>query len=77
MRIFRILKLPRHSTGMQAFGFTIRQCYLFITMDIFTFSALLHSVEHDVAGTHFSSIPDSLRLGVVVGCSEYLHSGLW
>ncbi|XP_035271928.1 potassium voltage-gated channel subfamily V member 2-like [Anguilla anguilla] len=66
MRIFRILKLARHSTGMRAFGFTIRQCYqqvcclfLFITMGIFTFSALLHSVEHGVAGTHFSSIPDA------------------
>ncbi|KPP63882.1 potassium voltage-gated channel subfamily V member 2-like [Scleropages formosus] len=66
MRIFRILKLARHSTGMRAFGFTIRQCYqqvcclfLFIAMGIFTFSALLHSVEHDVAGTPFSSIPDA------------------
>ncbi|XP_066552105.1 potassium voltage-gated channel subfamily V member 2 [Amia ocellicauda] len=64
MRIFRILKLARHSTGLRAFGFTIRQCYqqvcclfLFIGMGIFTFSALMHSVEHDVPGTPFSSIP--------------------
>ncbi|XP_028672782.1 potassium voltage-gated channel subfamily V member 2 [Erpetoichthys calabaricus] len=66
MRIFRILKLARHSTGLRAFGFTIRQCYqqvcclfLFIGMGIFTFSALMHSVEHDVPGTPFSSIPDA------------------
>ncbi|XP_028818869.1 potassium voltage-gated channel subfamily V member 2-like [Denticeps clupeoides] len=66
MRIFRILKLARHSTGMRAFGFTLRQCYqqvcclfLFITMGIFTFSALMHSVERDVPGTPFSSIPDA------------------
>ncbi|XP_062412446.1 potassium voltage-gated channel subfamily V member 2-like [Sardina pilchardus] len=66
MRIFRILKLARHSTGMQAFGFTLRQCYqqvcclfLFIAMGIFTFSALLHSVEREVVGTPFSSIPDA------------------
>ncbi|XP_048832325.1 potassium voltage-gated channel subfamily V member 2 [Brienomyrus brachyistius] len=66
MRIFRILKLARHSTGMRAFGFTVRQCkqqvcclFLFIAMGIFTFSALLHSVEHDVPGTPFSSIPDA------------------
>ncbi|KAL2097622.1 hypothetical protein ACEWY4_006829 [Coilia grayii] len=66
MRIFRILKLARHSTGMRAFGFTIRQCFeqvcclfLFIVMGIFTFSALMHSVEHDVAGSPFSSIPDA------------------
>ncbi|XP_009999622.1 PREDICTED: potassium voltage-gated channel subfamily V member 2-like [Chaetura pelagica] len=64
MRIFRILKLARHSTGLRAFGFTMRQCYqqvcclfLFIAMGIFIFSALMHSVEHDVPDTSFSSIP--------------------
>ncbi|KAJ8373305.1 hypothetical protein AAFF_G00266610 [Aldrovandia affinis] len=66
MRIFRILKLARHSTGMRAFGFTLRQCceqvcclFLFIAMGIFTFSALMHSVEHKAEGTRFSSIPDT------------------
>ncbi|XP_033837760.1 potassium voltage-gated channel subfamily V member 2 [Periophthalmus magnuspinnatus] len=66
MRIFRILKLARHSTGMRAFGFTIRQCseqvcclFLFIAMGIFTFSALMHSVETDQPGTPFSSIPET------------------
>uniref|UniRef100_A0A8D2LMW3 Potassium voltage-gated channel subfamily V member 2 n=1 Tax=Varanus komodoensis TaxID=61221 RepID=A0A8D2LMW3_VARKO len=66
MRIFRILKLARHSTGLRAFGFTVRQCYqqvccllLFIAMGVFTFSALMHSVEHDVPGTNFTSIPDA------------------
>ncbi|XP_037706837.1 potassium voltage-gated channel subfamily V member 2 [Choloepus didactylus] len=64
MRIFRILKLARHSTGLRAFGFTLRQCYqqvgcllLFITMGIFSFSAAVYSVEHDVPGTNFTSIP--------------------
>ncbi|EOA95939.1 Potassium voltage-gated channel subfamily V member 2, partial [Anas platyrhynchos] len=58
------LKLARHSTGLRAFGFTMRQCYqqvccllLFIAMGVFTFSALMHSVEHDVPGTNFTSIP--------------------
>nr|XP_056700646.1 potassium voltage-gated channel subfamily V member 2-like [Euleptes europaea] len=66
MRIFRILKLARHSTGLRAFGFTIRQCYqqvccllLFIAMGVFAFSALMHSVEHDVPGTDFTSIPNT------------------
>ncbi|XP_062844011.1 potassium voltage-gated channel subfamily V member 2 [Trichomycterus rosablanca] len=66
MRIFRILKLARHSTGMRAFGFTLRQCFeqvcclfLFIIMGIFAFSALMFSVEQDVVGTPFSSIPDT------------------
>ncbi|KAG8455201.1 hypothetical protein GDO86_001409, partial [Hymenochirus boettgeri] len=66
MRIFRILKLARHSTGLRAFGFTLRQCYqqvgclfLFIAMGIFSFSAMVYTVEHDVPGTNFTSIPHS------------------
>ncbi|KAL4825824.1 hypothetical protein H8958_011503 [Nasalis larvatus] len=66
MRIFRILKLARHSTGLRAFGFTLRQCYqqvgcllLFIAMGIFTFSAAVYSVEHDVPSTNFTTIPHS------------------
>ncbi|XP_031163372.1 potassium voltage-gated channel subfamily V member 2-like [Sander lucioperca] len=64
LRIFRILKLARQSTGMKAFGFTLRQCYeqascilLFIAMGIFTFSALLHSAERETEGSPISSIP--------------------
>ena len=64
LRIFRILKLARQSTGMRAFGFTLRQCYqqascifLFIAMGIFTFSALLHSAERETEGSPISSIP--------------------
>ncbi|XP_019716080.1 potassium voltage-gated channel subfamily V member 2-like [Hippocampus comes] len=64
MRIFRILKLARHSTGLRAFGFTLRQCYqqvgclfLFIAMGIFSFSAMVYTVEHDMPQTNFSSIP--------------------
>ncbi|XP_037113746.1 potassium voltage-gated channel subfamily V member 2-like [Syngnathus acus] len=64
MRIFRILKLARHSTGLRAFGFTLRQCYqqvgclfLFITMGIFSFSAMVYTVEHDMPQTNFTSIP--------------------
>lgn len=64
MRVFRIFKLARHSTGMRAFGFTLRQCYqqascifLFIAMGIFTFSALLHSAEREAEGSPVTSIP--------------------
>ncbi|XP_041595748.1 potassium voltage-gated channel subfamily V member 2 [Vulpes lagopus] len=64
MRVLRILKLARHSTGLRAFGFTLRQCYqqvgclmLFITMGVFTFSAAVYSVEHDMPNTNFTSIP--------------------
>ncbi|KPP69095.1 potassium voltage-gated channel subfamily V member 2-like [Scleropages formosus] len=64
LRILRILKLARHSTGLRAFGFTLRQCYqqvgclfLFITMGIFTFSAMVYTAEHDRPLTNFTSIP--------------------
>ncbi|XP_037350025.1 potassium voltage-gated channel subfamily V member 2 [Talpa occidentalis] len=64
LRICRILKLARHSTGLRAFGFTLRQCYqqvgcllLFIAIGVFAFSAAAYSVEHDVPGTNFTSIP--------------------
>ncbi|KAL1266980.1 hypothetical protein QQF64_002655 [Cirrhinus molitorella] len=57
-------KHARHSTGLRAFGFTLRQCYqqvgclfLFIAMGIFTFSAMVYTVEHDVQKTNFTSIP--------------------
>ncbi|TRZ04545.1 hypothetical protein DNTS_014391 [Danionella cerebrum] len=64
MRIFRVLKLARHSTGLRAFGFTLKQCYqqvgclfLFIALGIFTFSAMVYTVEHDIPNTNFTSIP--------------------
>ncbi|XP_055962913.1 potassium voltage-gated channel subfamily V member 2 [Sorex fumeus] len=64
LRVLRILKLARHSTGLRAFGFTLRQCYqqvgcllLFIALGVFAFSAAAYSVEHDVPGTNFTSIP--------------------
>ncbi|XP_034047836.1 potassium voltage-gated channel subfamily V member 2-like isoform X1 [Thalassophryne amazonica] len=66
MRSFRILKLARHSTGLRAFGFTLRQCYqqvgcllLFISLGIITFSAMVFTVEHDVHNTNFTSIPQA------------------
>ncbi|KAL4660835.1 potassium voltage-gated channel subfamily V member 2-like [Arapaima gigas] len=66
LRILRILKLARHSIGMRAFGFTLRQCYeqvgclfLFIAMGIFTFSAMVYTAEHDMPQTNFTSIPHS------------------
>ncbi len=83
MRIFRILKLARHSTGLRAFGFTLRQCYqqvgclfLFIAMGIFTFSAMVYTVEHDVHQTNFTSIPHAWWWAAVSICFFKLIPGI-
>ncbi|XP_051894068.1 potassium voltage-gated channel subfamily V member 2-like [Pristis pectinata] len=64
LRLLRVLTLARYSTGVRAFGFTLRRCsqqvcclLLFIGLGIFTFSALVHQAEHHLPGTNFSSIP--------------------
>ncbi|XP_041061421.1 potassium voltage-gated channel subfamily V member 2-like [Carcharodon carcharias] len=66
LRVLRVLSLARYSTGLRAFGFTLRLCsqqvcclLLFIALGIFTFSALLHQAEQHIPGTNFSSIPQS------------------
>ncbi|XP_060702597.1 potassium voltage-gated channel subfamily V member 2-like [Hemiscyllium ocellatum] len=64
LRVLRVLTLARYSTGLRAFGFTLRRCsqqacclLLFMALGIFTFSALVHQAEHHLPGTNFSSIP--------------------
>eukprot|EP00061_Rhincodon_typus_P016877 g45320.t1 len=66
LRVLRVLTLARYSTGLRAFGFTLRRCsqqvcclLLFMALGIFTFSALVHQAEHHLPGTNFSSIPAS------------------
>ncbi|KAJ0066434.1 hypothetical protein NL108_013054 [Boleophthalmus pectinirostris] len=64
LRSLRMLKLGRHLTGLKSLGLTIAQCYeevgvllLFLGVGISLFSTVLFSLERDVPGSTFVSVP--------------------
>ena len=67
MRIVRLFKLARNSTGIQILGLTILKSFreigmlvLFLLFSVIMFACLIFFSEHEVSNTQFRSIPDSL-----------------
>ncbi|CAJ1074090.1 potassium voltage-gated channel subfamily S member 3a [Xyrichtys novacula] len=64
MRVFRILKLARHSAGLRSLGATLRhssnevgQLVLFLSVGISMFSVLIHFVERESEESELQTIP--------------------
>ncbi|XP_068608137.1 potassium voltage-gated channel subfamily S member 3-like [Brachionichthys hirsutus] len=64
MRVFRILKLARHSAGLRSLGVTLRhsahevgQLVLFLSVGISVFSALIYFVEKESQESELQTVP--------------------
>lgn len=73
LRILYVMRLARHSLGLQTLGLTARRCtrefgllLLFLCVAIALFSPLLYLIENEVAATQeFSSIPATYWWAVI------------
>ncbi|XP_019721285.1 voltage-gated potassium channel regulatory subunit KCNG1 [Hippocampus comes] len=73
LRIFYVMRLARHSLGLQTLGLTARRCtrefgllLLFLCVAIALYSPLLYLIENEVAATQeFTSIPATYWWAVI------------
>lgn len=71
-KLARILKLARHSTGLQSIAFTLRNSYkelgllvLFISIAGLLFSSLCYFIEREEVDTEYTSIPNAFYWVVI------------